>query len=375
MARQATTLVLFLFIMCLCSLCLAALGGGVFYACSDGTMNPSEFDFKKCGNFGIKDVEAVVTGDIKETSEVESTETSDDFSSGDGLIPDQPVDDEAADPNLNFLDYFNRDRKKFSGDGVVASATNAAECAKICFNDEIDMPNESEKCQGFVSDDSTYCKLYPTIDSMDGEIHSQHKAYRLKENKESGGRVVQYTTTRNSTGYGPDGGTKEYGNRHDLDCGVNGALTSFKFNKSGNQVNNSFTCAKSEALGGSTSKMTEVNASGKSGGRNDMYYIDRHDINCGDNFLSQWKLAQWSKSIRVHYSCTTSKTPRPDECEELTASGYSRNSHVGTWRGNEVKCPANKLLTQWKYSNDSVTYRCCPKPTHSLGRATGTTIR
>ena len=363
MARQAVTLIIFLFIACLSSLCSSALGGGVFYACSDGTLKTSEFDIKKCTNFGIKDVKAVVSGDIKESSE-ESSDVSDlsgDSTDGDGLIPDAPVDDDAADPNLDYLDYFNRNRDRFSGNGVVTSATNAAECAKICFNDEVDMPNESEKCQGFLSDDGSYCKLYPTIDGTTGEINSQHKAYRLKEYKEGGGDIMAYNTSRGNTNYASDGGPKSYGGRHNVNC-PSGALSSFKFNKVGSQVNNSFTCLNSTALSGTSSKQTGVNASGEKKGRNDMYYIDRHDINCGDNFLKQWRLDQWSRSMRVQYQCTTAETSDANSCESLSASGYSRHPHVGAWKGNEVKCPANKLLTQWKYDGGgNIEYRCCPK--------------
>lgn len=362
MARQAVTVIIFLFIVCLSSLCSSALGGGLFYACSDGTLKPSEFDINKCLNFGIKDVEAVVSGDVRQATE-ESSDLAGDSTSGDGLIPDAPVDDEAADPNLNFLDYFNRDRTRFSGNGVTASATNAAECAKICYTDEVDMPNEGEKCQGFLSDDSTYCKLYPSIDSTEGEINSQHKAYRLKEGKEGGGEITGYNTTRKHTTYTPDGGPKEYGNRHDVNCPA-GALSGFKFNRVGTQINNSFTCLDSSKLGGTLipSKETPHNASGSSGSRNHMYYIDRHDVNCGNNFLKQWKLAQWSSSMRIHYQCTTAETSDESGCETLSAGGYSPAGSVGDWKGSEVKCPANKLLTQWKYSGDKIEYRCCPKP-------------
>lgn len=362
MAQQAVMMMVFLFIMCLSSMCSSALGGGVFYACSDGTLDINNFDFKKCTNFGLQDVQAVVSGDIKEPTVETPSELTEQASSGDDLLPQQPIDEEAADPNLPYIDYFTKSRVRFSGDGIVATATNAAECAKLCYNDEVTMANEDEKCQGFVSDDGTYCKLYPTVDSTDGDINSRHKAYRLKESKEGGGAIVGYSTTRGNTTYGPDGGPQQYGNRHDVNCGVSGALSSFKFNKIGGQINNSFVCLNSDRLGGVVYKRTNDDASGKKKGRNDMYWIDRHDVNCGNNFLKQWKLNQWSRSMRVDYKCSTTPTPRPDECESLSASGYSGASDVGSWKGNEVKCPANKLLTQWHYTSDRIDYTCCPKP-------------
>jgi len=362
MARQAVTLIIFMFLVCLSCLCSSAMGGGLFYACSDGSMKTDKFDLKKCLNFGMSDVKTVVTGDVKETeTKPESTPTSDE--PGDDLLPPQPIDDEAADPNLSYLDYFDRGTQSISGVGVAVTATNTAECAKMCFNDEESMPNEGEKCQGFVSDDANYCKLYPSIDVSSVTMNSKHKAYRLKEGKEGGGAIKMFSLTSHSTNYGPDGGPKYYGNRHNLDCN-GGGMTSFKWNKSGGLVNNSYTCLKSDtAFGGVSSKMTPHNSSGKRTGYNDMYYMDRHDINCGDNFLSQWQLAQWSRSMRFHYKCTNAKTPKPDECEVLTVSDFPHHPHAGQYANKPIKCPANKILTQWKYNNDgTLNFRCCPKP-------------
>lgn len=360
MARQAVTLIIFMFLVCLSCLCSSAMGGGLFYACSDGTMKPGEFDLKKCLNFGISDVKAVVSGDATEQISTDLTETREEAG---GLIPSQPVDDEAADPNLAFLDYFSRGNQQISGVGVTASASNAAECARICFNDEENMTNEGEKCQGFVSDDATYCKLYPSIDVGYGNVHSKHKAYRLKEAKEGGGAISQFTISRGSTAYAPSGGPKEYGNRHDVNCN-GGGMSSFKFNRSGDQVNNSFACLKSSVFGGVFSKETPHDASGNKKGRNHMYYMDRHDTNCGTHFLSQWKLAQWSRSMRVHYSCTNAQTPDQSQCESRsTEQQITPNAgNVIEWAGFNIQCPANKLLTQWKYQDGVINYTCCPKP-------------
>ena len=56
MAQGAIILLLFAFMMCLSCLSSSAVGTGVFYACSDGTMSPGDFDFSKCTNFGLSDV-------------------------------------------------------------------------------------------------------------------------------------------------------------------------------------------------------------------------------------------------------------------------------------------------------------------------------
>jgi len=365
MARESITLILFVFIMCLSSLCSSALGGGLFYACSDGTMDLQKFELSKCSNFGIEDVKTVVTGGDSEKKDDENATALTTTEVGDGLIPSQPIDDEAADPNLTFLDYFNKDRQQIAGVGVSAGASNAAECARKCFSDEVAMTNESEKCQGFVSDDSTYCMLYPSIDVGNGEVHSRHSAFRLKERKGGGGAITQFTTERRSTAYTPDGGPVEYGNKHDIRCD-GGALSEFKFNKMGDKVNNTYACLKSAVFGGATAKSTQNDASGpytRTRGRNDMYYMDRHDINCGSNFLSQWKLNQWSRSMRVDFACTSTRTPDESSCEGLsTTVPIGKTKQVSTWAGSHVKCPANKLLTQWKYNGNTIDYTCCPKP-------------
>ena len=98
MAQGAVILILFAFCICLSCISSSAVGSGVFYACSDGTMSPGEFDFNKCLNFGTDDIlqgTEEITGIYigGEVSEVP------DLSSGasDSLVPDGPVDlDEAS---------------------------------------------------------------------------------------------------------------------------------------------------------------------------------------------------------------------------------------------------------------------------------------
>lgn len=79
MAQGAIVLLLFAFMMCLSCLSSSAVGTGVFYACSDGTMSPGDFDFKKCINFGFGDVlsgtEAITGLDVA-TDDPEPTTTS-----------------------------------------------------------------------------------------------------------------------------------------------------------------------------------------------------------------------------------------------------------------------------------------------------------
>jgi len=138
MAQGAIILLLFAFMMCLSCLSSSAAGSGIFYACSDGTMSPDEFDFKKCINFGISDIlggtEAITGLDVgsEEPTQLVSEE-------GDLLVPASLADEE--DPNETYYDFFGTGKSQnLSGLGVIAaSATSKTDCARICYENEVPM--------------------------------------------------------------------------------------------------------------------------------------------------------------------------------------------------------------------------------------------
>ena len=165
------------------------------------------------------------------------------------------------------------------------------------------------------------------------------------------------------------GGPKQYGTGtgHNVSCHRNGggALKSFRFNTSGSNVNNSFKCHMDAGKFRSTrGAQTPHGASGsKKSGRNAMWDVASHNVDCGNNFLTQWKLDQWSNSMRINYSCSNSVTPNAGACFYRSSVPIGGPQYVNSWAGTgDIACPDGTLITRWQYDRNKINYRCCPKP-------------
>ena len=370
MAQGAVLLILFAFMMCLSCLSSSAVGSGVFYACSDGTMSPGEFDLKKCLNFGVSDV-ITATGEITglDASPEPESVTTDELGS---LIADRPEDVDDANPDNAYLDFFGAGEKtRISGVPTVTAASSKAECARICFNDEVPMTGEGDDCNGFVSDDAMRCVLYPSVDKISGSSLSGYdRSYVLKRPKDGAATFNTFTLKSFNTAYGPQGGPKEFGNRHNVVCsGGDGALRSFRFNTRGNEVNVLYDCLMGDFGGQSREVSTPHGASGSkhkcNKDRNEFGYLAAGpgNVDCGDSFIHKWKLRQWSQSMAVDYQCTRSETSDSSACQDLETSGsYGRACTAAELASHRVQCPNNMALTRFYFDAGKIKYRCCPKP-------------
>lgn len=372
MAQGAVLLILFAFMMCLSCLSSSAVGSGVFYACSDGTMSPGEFDLKKCLNFGISDVVSAteeITG--LETTTVEPADAAP--SELGSLIPDRPADLDDENPDNTYLDFFGAGKTaRISGVPVVATASSKAECARICYNDEMSMRTEGDTCNGFVSDGASRCILYPSVDTIAGSSLDEYdRSYVLKRPKDGAATFNTFTVKGFETEYGPQGGPKQFGNLHNVACDGNGALKSFRFNTRGDKVNVIYDCLMGDFGGNTRETSTPRDASGSkhkcNKDRNEFGYLaggkKPGNVDCGDSFIHKWKLGQHSKTMWINYQCTRGETSDPSGCEDLSTSGsYGRACTAAELQSHQVRCPANKALTRFYFSGGQIKYRCCPKP-------------
>ena len=155
---------------------------------------------------------------------------------------------------------------------------------------------------------------------------------------------------------------------HDLDCGEQGALTEFKFNYDdpAKMVNNDYTCllvVHGETFGRRSPMGTPIGPSGSRwSSRNSMQQIASHDVDCGQRFISQWKMKQWSSSMTIRHQCTGTKTPSPQDCESSKSAPAGHSDHASAFADVKVRCAADSALTQFQYNGDVFEYTCCPKP-------------
>ena len=369
-------LMLFAFMMCLSCLSSSAIGSGVFYACSDGTMSPGDFDINKCTNFGFNDI-IQGTGAVTGTSTTVDTSAATSVVTYGGLLVPGSADDE--DPNATFLDFFSAGRNQsLTGLSVVAAATSKTDCAKICYNDEVPMRGESDVCNGFVSDGFSRCMLYPSNDPVSGgSLESGDKSYSLKRPKDGGSSFNLFRSGQKETAYRHDAGTQQFAGQHDVQCvdtpgtGHNGLMTNFSFNPRGTHVNVDYTCLFSDTLNlANTSYTTKTpQHNGEFG------HLSPLDINCGNSFINRWKLETDGTDIKVKYTCTTNRTSDASGCDTSTTSGdFGVAAKAGAMSSARVRCPANKALTQFKWTGDgTISYTCCPKPTSGSSSSAATT--
>lgn len=172
---------------------------------------------------------------------------------------------------------------------------------------------------------------------------------------------------------GPNGGPKEYGNVHPLGCGPNGALTKFSFvyDKEEDEIHNEYTCAVAknrgptgaDAMPPPLEKTTEHGPSGsKLSGRDAMYDMDRHVVDCGNQFLRQWVLHQWSHSMQITYECAW-RTSNAGGCERRRqTTEIPRAKKASEWADVELACTSETFLSAFRYVNGTFMYTCCPRP-------------
>ena len=388
MAQGAVILILFAFCICLSCISSSAVGSGVFYACSDGTMSPGEFDFNKCLNFGTDDIlqgTEEITG-IDIGGEVSEDSTLPDLSGGasESLVPDGPVDLDEASGDAEFLDFFGQGSKEYiDGTGTLATGISTkAACARTCYEDTVTMKDELDKCMGFISDGRGRCILYPSQDKMRGTtLPGREKSYTLKRPKD--GAVSFHTFNKKSlqTIYGPNGGPKSFsgsGHTHDVDCkdpetGADVLMTGFKFNPRGGNINVAYSCLFNREITRDSQNSTAHGKSGSDHGcrsttdthNNEFQYMTfLGDANCGNNFLVRWKHRQWSQLMGIDFNCSKQETADPLECEDLETDGnFDRACNASDMAPYPVRCPANKALTRFGWNGGGkITYTCCPKP-------------
>lgn len=213
-------------------------------------------------------------------------------------------------------------------------------------------------------------------DDDDGDVPlaswSLTRAMAMGEWRRASREAPAFSLARRRTAPGVDGGPKEYGNAHEMDCGSNGVMTAFSFecDEASGEVHNAYACATAaneaanEADAGAPprAKATPHGPSGsQSSGRNAMWDLDQHVVDCGNQFVRRWVLRQWSNSMQISYGCAW-ETGDANACTHERTERVPRAKKVSGWAGVELACPMDTFLSAFNYANDSFSYKCCPKP-------------
>lgn len=164
------------------------------------------------------------------------------------------------------------------------------------------------------------------------------------------------------TGLNDEGnGNAVYLDRHNLTCDSNG-IKRFRLVRDGKgKYRYDYTCSSGGDLGASTSKNTGFNDEG--GGN--MIYLDRHNIDCGvDGVLSQFKLNRSGQNqYRYDYSCLASK--KPLQCRDVTTPGNDDGGGNAVYLDrHDISCNDDETVNQFRLvrpTNNTIQYKykCC----------------
>ena len=198
-----------------------------------------------------------------------------------------------------------------------------------------------------------------TGDSNDG-IHVVGCSFGGRPNYKNGCANYLYRGRRTrANDWG--GGKSIYLDRHDVDCGNDG-LNNFRlYRPRSNQIAYTYGC-----LEGINAGRTNKNTGTNDWGGGNTIFLDRHNVNCGNNPIARFRLVRPAgNKIRYDYSC--SKANSTGKCTNKN-TGWNQESWQNIYLDrHNVKCGTNEALTRFQLRRTGkgkfrYDYRCCKMP-------------
>ena len=161
-------------------------------------------------------------------------------------------------------------------------------------------------------------------------------------------------------------GNANYLDRHDVKCGANEAIRSFRLVRSGNgkRYQYVYDCCKTQL----SCQPRKVANAFTDDGRGKMVYLDRQTVQCGNNFINQFRLNRdrGGTKYRYIYQCCDVKARKT--CKNLNTpfndDGGEKKNTVYLDRHN-VRCPNLYSLTKHRLvrsadrSKVRIDFTCC----------------
>jgi hypothetical protein len=154
-------------------------------------------------------------------------------------------------------------------------------------------------------------------------------------------------------------GNSIYIDRHPISCANNG-LNQFNLTRpKPDQIQYKYTCLEGINAPANINKKTAAN---DWGGGNTIY-LDRHNVDCGQNPISSFKLTRPSdKTIQYQYTCNSKKAK--GDCRQAN-TGWNEESNQSIYLDrHNVKCGNNEVITQFNLVRNGkkkfrYDYKCC----------------
>ena len=188
---------------------------------------------------------------------------------------------------------------------------------------------------------------------------TKHENLGRNNDRQTFSKIPIPTSTVKYTGANDwGGGNSIYLDRHNLDCGDDG-LSRFKLERpSGNRIRYAYTCKE-----GINSAGTNKNSGSNDWGGGNTVYLDRHNVDCGTKPIAQFKLVRPAgNKIRYDYRC--SNRPSTGPCRGAN-TGWNQESSQNIYLDrHNVQCNSDEVITQFKLNRNGqgkfrYDYKCC----------------
>lgn len=162
------------------------------------------------------------------------------------------------------------------------------------------------------------------------------------------------------------GGNLIFLDRHSVDCGDKSIMNQFHLNRekdangSYNKIQYNYTCHT-----GRDGKLTQKNSGDNEDGGGNIIYLDRHSVNCEDQFINQFRLTRPSgNTIRYDYKCSDTPIDEGTCRTDRIAPQEDGGGNLIYLDRQNVSCKDGEALTKFRLTRPSgntvaYEYTCC----------------
>lgn len=165
-----------------------------------------------------------------------------------------------------------------------------------------------------------------------------------------------------NSGYNDEGnGNAVYLDRHNVNCEPDG-VKRFRLVRDGQgKYRYDYTCSSDGDLGNTFDKDTGFNDEGNG----NLIYLDRHNVDCGiDSALTQFQLTRDGQGkYRYNYKCTSSK--KPLKCRDVTTPGNEDGGGNAVYLDrHDLACGDDEVMNRFRLvrpTDNTIQYqfKCC----------------
>jgi len=174
---------------------------------------------------------------------------------------------------------------------------------------------------------------------------------------------IRKTSLSNADG----GGDALYLDRHPVYCNVGEALSQFRLQKTTqNHMQYRYSCLTNSGSSGSVAKQSAFDMDGNVGRGMESFFLDRHEVDCGNSgILSSFRLQRNAGHGKIRYKYVCNTYSHTLTCHDKTTPwNDAGNGNVIYLDRHHLSCISGTALSRFRLQRSGNTirynYRCCP---------------